>query len=162
MVLMPNNPKAGGISRRIEGDERSELREAINQLEIPDGMGVIVRTAGVGRSAEELQWDLNYLLQLWTAISTAADELSAPTLLFRESNVIVRAVRDYLRDDIDQVLIDSSDAFKEASDFVSLVMPQYLDRIKRYEDSIPMLNSFQIEAQIETAFQREVRLPSGG
>ena len=159
---MPNNPKAGGISRRIEGDERSELREAINQLEIPDGMGVIVRTAGVGRSAEELQWDLNYLLQLWTAISTAADELSAPTLLFQESNVIVRAVRDYLRDDIDQVLIDSSDAFKEASDFVSLVMPQYLDRIKRYEDSIPMFNRFQIEAQIETAFQREVRLPSGG
>lgn len=162
MVLMPNNPKAGGISRRIEGDERSELREAINQLEIPDGMGVIVRTAGVGRSAEELQWDLNYLLQLWTAISTAAEELSAPTLLFQESNVIVRAVRDYLRDDIDQVLIDSSDAFKEASDFVSLVMPQYLDRIKRYEDSIPMFNRFQIEAQIETAFQREVRLPSGG
>ena len=162
MVLMPNNPKAGGISRRIEGDERSELREAINQLEIPDGMGVIVRTAGVGRSAEELQWDLNYLLQLWTAISTAAEELSAPALLFQESNVIVRAVRDYLRDDIDQVLIDSSDAFKEASDFVSLVMPQYLDRIKRYEDSIPMFNRFQIEAQIETAFQREVRLPSGG
>ena len=125
-------------------------------------MGVIVRTAGVGRSAEELQWDLNYLLQLWTAISTAAEELSAPALLFQESNVIVRAVRDYLRDDIDQVLIDSSDAFKEASDFVSLVMPQYLDRIKRYEDSIPMFNRFQIEAQIETAFQREVRLPSGG
>jgi len=162
MVLMPNNPKAGGISRRIEGDDRTELRDAINQLQIPDGMGVIVRTAGVGRSAEELQWDLNYLLQLWEAITTASANLKAPTLLFQESNVIVRAVRDYLRDDIDQVLIDSPQAYQEASDFVGLVMPQYKERIKRYEDSIPMFNRFQIEAQIETAFQREVRLPSGG
>ncbi|MEY3006559.1 MAG: hypothetical protein RI942_901 [Pseudomonadota bacterium] len=162
MVLMPNNPKAGGISRRIEGDDRTELRDAINQLQIPDGMGVIVRTAGVGRSAEELQWDLNYLLQLWEAITTASANLKAPTLLFQESNVIVRAVRDYLRDDIDQVLIDSPQAYQEASDFVGLVMPQYKERIKRYEDPIPMFNRFQIEAQIETAFQREVRLPSGG
>jgi ribonuclease E len=162
MVLMPNNPKAGGISRRIEGDDRAELRDAINQLQIPDGMGVIVRTAGVGRSAEELQWDLNYLLQLWEAITTASANLKAPTLLFQESNVIVRAVRDYLRDDIDQVLIDSPQAYQEASDFVGLVMPQYKERIKRYEDPIPMFNRFQIEAQIETAFQREVRLPSGG
>jgi ribonuclease E len=162
MVLMPNNPKAGGISRRIEGDDRTELRDAINQLQIPDGMGVIVRTAGVGRSAEELQWDLNYLLQLWEAITTASANLRAPTLLFQESNVIVRAVRDYLRDDIDQVLIDSPQAYQEASDFVGLVMPQYKERIKRYEDPIPMFNRFQIEAQIETAFQREVRLPSGG
>lgn len=162
MVLMPNNPKAGGISRRIEGDDRSQLRDAINELVIPDGMGVIVRTAGVGRSSEELQWDLNYLVQLWEAITKAADEFRAPTLLFQESNVIVRAVRDYLRDDIDQVLIDSTDAHREASDFVGLVMPQYRDRIKVYEDPIPMFNRFQIEAQIETAFQREVRLPSGG
>ena len=162
MVLMPNNPKAGGISRRIEGDDRSQLRDAINQLVIPDGMGVIVRTAGVGRSSEELQWDLNYLVQLWEAITKAADEFRAPTLLFQESNVIVRAVRDYLRDDIDQVLIDSPEAHREASDFVGLVMPQYRDRIKLYEDPIPMFNRFQIEAQIETAFQREVRLPSGG
>ena len=162
MVLMPNNPKAGGISRRIEGDDRSQLRDAINELVIPDGMGVIVRTAGVGRSSEELQWDLNYLVQLWEAITKAADEFRAPTLLFQESNVIVRAVRDYLRDDIDQVLIDSTDAHREASDFVGLVMPQYRDRIKLYEDPIPMFNRFQIEAQIETAFQREVRLPSGG
>jgi len=162
MVLMPNNPKAGGISRRIEGDDRSQLRDAINELIIPDGMGVIVRTAGVGRSSEELQWDLNYLVQLWEAITKAADEFRAPTLLFQESNVIVRAVRDYLRDDIDQVLIDSTDAHREASDFVGLVMPQYRDRIKLYEDPIPMFNRFQIEAQIETAFQREVRLPSGG
>ena len=162
MVLMPNNPKAGGISRRIEGDDRSQLRDAINELVIPDGMGVIVRTAGVGRSSEELQWDLNYLVQLWEAITKAADEFRAPTLLFQESNVIVRAVRDYLRDDIDQVLIDSAEAHREASDFVGLVMPQYRDRIKLYEDPIPMFNRFQIEAQIETAFQREVRLPSGG
>ena len=162
MVLMPNNPKAGGISRRIEGDERSELREALSGLEIPNGMGVIIRTAGVGRTSEELQWDLNYLLQLWESITAANTEVKAPALLFQESNVIIRAVRDYLRDDIDQVLIDSDDAFAEASEFVSMVMPKYKNRIKRYEDSIPLFNRFQIESQIETAFQREVRLPSGG
>jgi ribonuclease E len=162
MVLMPNNPKAGGISRRIEGDERSELREALSGLEIPNGMGVIIRTAGVGRTSEELQWDLNYLLQLWESITTANKEVKAPALLFQESNVIIRAVRDYLREDIDQVLIDSDDAFAEASEFVSMVMPKYKNRIKRYEDSIPLFNRFQIESQIETAFQREVRLPSGG
>ncbi len=162
MVLMPNNPKAGGISRRIEGDERSELREALSGLEIPNGMGVIIRTAGVGRTSEELQWDLNYLLQLWESITEANKEVKAPALLFQESNVIIRAVRDYLRDDIDQVLIDSDDAFAEASEFVSMVMPKYRNRIKRYEDSIPLFNRFQIESQIETAFQREVRLPSGG
>ena len=162
MVLMPNNPRAGGISRRIEGDDRSELREALNELEIPDGMGVIIRTAGVGRSAEELQWDLNYLLQLWESITKAGDELKAPALLYQESNVIIRAVRDYLRDDIDQVVIDSEDAYRQALDFVSMVMPHYRNRIRRYEDSIPLFNRFQIESQIETAFQREVRLPSGG
>jgi ribonuclease E len=162
MVLMPNNPRAGGISRRIEGDDRSELREALSALEIPNGMGVIIRTAGVGRSSEELQWDLNYLLQLWEAISVANEQVKAPTLLFQESNVIVRAIRDYLRDDVDQVLIDSTVAHQEASDFVSLVMPQYQNRIKKYDDSIPLFNRFQIESQIETAFQREVRLPSGG
>jgi len=162
MVLMPNNPRAGGISRRIEGDDRSELREALSGLEIPDGMGVIIRTAGVGHSTEELQWDLNYLLQVWEAISNADKESKAPTLLYQESNVIVRAVRDYLRDDVDQVLIDSPDAYKQATDFVNLVMPQYSNRIKLYEDNIPLFNRFQIEGQIETAFQREVRLPSGG
>ncbi|MEH6609971.1 MAG: ribonuclease E [Halioglobus sp.] len=162
MVLMPNNPRAGGISRRIEGDDRNELREALSHLEIPDGMGVIIRTAGVGRSSEELQWDLNYLLQVWEAISNADKESKAPTLLYQESNVIVRAVRDYLREDVDQVLIDSEDAFKQATDFVSLVMPQYISRIKMYEDTIPLFSRFQIEGQIETAFQREVRLPSGG
>ncbi len=162
MVLMPNNPRAGGISRRIDGDDRTELREALSALNIPDGMGVIIRTAGVGRSSEELQWDLDYLTQLWDAIKTANDESKAPELLFQESNVIIRAVRDYLRDDIDQVLIDSPDAYKQAMDFTSLVMPHYKNRLKLYEDSIPMFNRFQIESQIETAFQREVRLPSGG
>ncbi len=162
MVLMPNNPRAGGISRRIDGDDRTELREALSALEIPNGMGVIIRTAGVGRSAEELQWDLNYLLQLWEAITTANAEVKAPELLFQESNVIIRAVRDYLREDVDQVLIDSADAFRQATDFVSQVMPQYKSRIRMYQDSIPLFNRFQIESQIETAFQREVRLPSGG
>lgn len=162
MVLMPNNPKAGGISRRIEGDDRSDLREALSGLEIPNGMGVIIRTAGVGRTTEELQWDLNYLLQLWESITTANTEVKAPALLFQESNVIIRAVRDYLRDDIDQVVIDSDDAYAEAFEFVSMVMPKYKNRIRRYEDTIPLFNRFQIESQIETAFQREVRLPSGG
>ncbi len=162
MVLMPNNPRAGGISRRIEGDDRAELRDALSVLEIPDGMGVIVRTAGVGRSAEELQWDLSYLLQLWESISTAGGENAKPVLLYQESNVIIRAVRDYLRDDVDQVLIDAPDAYREATDFVGMVMPKYLNRIKLYEDSTPLFNRFQIESQIETAFQREVRLPSGG
>src|SRR5210317_826173 len=162
MVLMPNNPRAGGISRRIDGDDRTELREALSALEIPNGMGVIIRTAGVGRSAEELQWDLNYLLQLWDAITSANEEVKAPSLLFQESNVIIRAVRDYLRDDVDQVLIDSDDALKQATDFVSQVMPQYKNRIRKYDDNIPLFNRFQVESQIETAFQREVRLPSGG
>ena len=162
MVLMPNNPRAGGISRRIEGEERSELKAALSTLEIPSGMGVIIRTAGVGRAAEELQWDLNYLLQLWESISKAGEAAKPKELLFQESNVIIRAVRDYLRDDVGQVLIDSPEAFKQATDFVSQVMPKYLPRIQIYEDSIPMFNRFQIESQIETAFQREVRLPSGG
>ncbi|MDG2047323.1 MAG: ribonuclease E [Halioglobus sp.] len=162
MVLMPNNPRAGGISRRIEGEERTELKAALNTLEIPNGMGVIIRTAGVGRAAEELQWDLNYLLQLWESISKAAKTAKAKDLLFQESNVIIRAVRDYLRDDVGQVLIDSPEAHKQATDFVGQVMPKYLSRIQLYEDNIPMFNRFQIESQIETAFQREVRLPSGG
>ncbi|CAA0119612.1 Ribonuclease E [Halioglobus japonicus] len=162
MVLMPNNPRAGGISRRIEGEDRSQLKEALGALEIPEGMGVIIRTAGVGREVEELQWDLNYLLQLWDSISTAAEKAKPKDLLFRESNVIIRAVRDYLREDIGQVLIDGEEAFKQASDFVSQVMPKYASRIQRYEDNIPLFNRFQIESQIETAFQREVRLPSGG
>jgi ribonuclease E len=162
LVLMPNNPRAGGISRRIEGDERAELKEALNSLELPKGMGIIVRTAGIGRTGEEMQRDLSYLTQLWEAVSAASLEEKAPALLLQESNVIIRAIRDYLREDIDQVLIDSPDAYQLALNFVANIIPQYKNRLKLYEDSIPMFNRFQIESQIETAFQREVRLPSGG
>ena len=162
MVLMPNNPKAGGISRRIEGEDRTDLKDSLAQLALPAGMGVIIRTAGVGRSTEELQWDLDYLLQLWESISQANSESKAPVLIFQESDVIIRAVRDYLRDDIDQVLIDDATAYQRAAEFVGMVMPQYKNRLKRYEDPLALFNRFQIEGQIETAFQREVRLPSGG
>ena len=162
MVLMPNNPKAGGISRRIEGEDRSDLKDSLSQLNLPDGMGVIIRTAGVGRSTEELQWDLNYLLQLWESIAEANKESKAPVLIYQESDVIIRAVRDYLRDDIDQVLIDDPTAYQRAAEFVGMVMPKYKNRLKQYEDDLSLFNRFQIEGQIETAFQREVRLPSGG
>lgn len=159
---MPNNPRAGGISRRIEGEERNELREALNGLNAPADMGLIVRTAGLGRSTEELQWDLDYLLQLWSAIKEASGERGAPFLIYQESNVIIRAIRDYLRQDIGEVLIDSIDAQEEALNFIRQVMPQYASKVKLYQDSVPLFNRFQIESQIETAFQREVKLPSGG
>lgn len=162
LVLMPNNPRAGGISRRIEGEERNELREALNGLNAPADMGLIVRTAGLGRSTEELQWDLDYLLQLWSAIKEASGERGAPFLIYQESNVIIRAIRDYLRQDIGEVLIDSIDAQEEALNFIRQVMPQYASKVKLYQDSVPLFNRFQIESQIETAFQREVKLPSGG
>lgn len=162
MVLMPNNPRAGGISRRIEGEDRDQLREAMSSLDIPQGMGVIVRTAGVGRTSEELQWDLDYLLQLWEAIGSAADTEKAPSLLFQENNVILRAIRDNLRRDVGEVLIDSKEAFEEASTFISQVMPHYASKVKFYDDAIPLLSRYQIESQIETAFERNVRLPSGG
>ncbi len=162
LVLMPNNPRAGGISRRIEGDERTELREAMRGLEIPTGMGAIVRTAGIGRSTEELQWDLDYLLQLWTTIKEEADKAKAPHFLFQESNVIIRAIRDYLRPDIGEVVVDSRDAYNLAAAFVQQVMPSFQSKVKFYEDNIPLFNRYQIENQIETAFMREVKLPSGG
>lgn len=162
LVLMPNNPRAGGISRRIEGEERQELKDALNAIEIPQDMGMIVRTAGLGRSAEELQWDLDYLMTLWTAIQTASQEKAAPFLIYQESNVIIRAVRDYLRQDINDVLIDNEAAYNEAMAFVQQVMPHYQNKIKLYNDSVPLFNRYQIEGQIETAFQREVKLPSGG
>ncbi|QAS72641.1 ribonuclease E [Pseudomonas aeruginosa] len=162
LMLMPNNPRAGGISRRIEGEERNELREALNGLNAPADMGLIVRTAGLGRSTEELQWDLDYLLQLWSAIKEASGERGAPFLIYQESNVIIRAIRDYLRQDIGEVLIDSIDAQEEALNFIRQVMPQYASKVKLYQDSVPLFNRFQIESQIETAFQREVKLPSGG
>ena len=162
LVLMPNNPRAGGISRRIEGEERNELREALNSLDVPADMGMIVRTAGLGRSAEELQWDLDYLLQLWEAIKSASSERNGAFLIYQESNVIIRAIRDYLRQDIGEVLIDNETVKEEALNFISQVMPQYASKVKLYEDSVPLFNRFQIESQIETAFDRQVKLPSGG
>ncbi len=162
LVLMPNNPRAGGISRRIEGEERNELREALNSLNVPADMGMIVRTAGLGRSAEELQWDLDYLLQLWEAIKSASSERNGTFLIYQESNVIIRAIRDYLRQDIGEVLIDNETVKEEALNFISQVMPQYASKVKLYEDSVPLFNRFQIESQIETAFDRQVKLPSGG
>ena len=162
LVLMPNNPRAGGISRRIEGDERTELKEALNGLEVPEGMGLIVRTAGVGKSKEELEWDLNVLLKHWDTIKSAADQQAAPFLIHQESNVIVRAIRDYLRRDIGEILIDSAKIFERAKQHIELVRPDFINRVKLYTGEIPLFSHFQIESQIESAFQREVRLPSGG
>jgi ribonuclease E len=162
LVLMPNNPRAGGVSRRISGDDRQDIREALSDLEMPSDMGVIVRTAGVGRNTEELQWDLNYLLQLWEAIEKAAAERSAPFLIYQESNVIIRALRDYLRSDINEIIIDEQATFERVREFMQMVMPHNLEKIRLYQDKIPLFTRFQIESQIETAFQREVRLPSGG
>jgi len=162
LVLMPNNPRAGGISRRIEGDERSEIREALAGLNIPDGMGMIVRTAGVGKQQQELQWDLDYLLALWQSITDASTQKPAPFLIYQESNVIIRTIRDYLRQDIGEVLFDTQESYDEALNFVRQVMPHYEARIKLYQETLPLFNRYQIEGQIETAFQREVKLPSGG
>jgi len=162
LVLMPNNPRAGGISRRIEGEDRAELREAMRALQIPDGMGAIVRTAGIGRAAEELQWDLDYLLQLWGTITEEAKDSKAPHFLFQESNVIVRAIRDYLRQDVGEVIVDNEEAYALAAAFIGTVMPDFKSKIKYYQDEIPLFNRYQIENQIQTAFQREVALPSGG
>jgi ribonuclease E len=162
LVLMPNNPRAGGVSRRIEGRDRSDLREAMSNLTIQEGMGLIVRTAGVGKSEDELQWDLDYLLQLWQAIELSAAEKQAPFLIYQESNVIIRSIRDYLRADIGEIVIDHPEVYREACEFIQQVMPKYLKRIRHYEDEIPLFTRYQIESQIESAFQREVRLPSGG
>lgn len=162
LVLMPNNPRAGGISRRIDGEDRDQLKAALSQLDIPQGMGVIVRTAGVGRQAEELQWDLDYLLQLWDAIGRADTGAKAPKLLYQENNVILRAIRDNLRRDVGELLIDSKEAYEEASTFITQVMPHYKDKVKLYDESIPLFTRYQIESQIETAFERTVQLPSGG
>ncbi len=162
LVLMPNNPKAGGISRRIEGETRSDLREVMASLVIPDSMGLIVRTAGCGKNAEELQWDLNYLLQLWEAIERSSTEQKAPFLVFQESNVIIRALRDHLRGNIDEILIDNEDSFKLVQDFLKEVMPHFLPKAKLYQDAVPLFSRYQIESQIEVAYCREVSLPSGG
>jgi len=162
LVLMPNNPRAGGVSRRIVGEERTEIRDALAALDIPEDMGLIVRTAGVGKNPEELQWDLNYLLQLWEAIDKASKEGSAPFLVYQESDVIIRAIRDNLRKDISEILIDDKMIFDKATEFMQMVMPHNLNKLKHYDDSVPLFTRYQIESQIETAFKREVRLPSGG
>jgi ribonuclease E len=162
MVLMPNSPTAGGVSRRIEGDDRAALKEAMDKLQIPDDMGVIIRTAGVGRDAEELQWDLDYLLQVWKAIAEAALTKPAPFLIYQESRLIIRALRDYMRPDIGEVLVDTPEMYAEAREFVEQVMPHNLRKLKHYTDDTPLFNRFQIESQIENAYERTVRLPSGG
>jgi len=162
LVLMPNNPRAGGVSRRIQGDERNLLRDAMSSLNIPEDMGIIVRTAGVDRSAEELQWDLDYLITLWEAIVKASEEKPAPFLIYQESNVIIRALRDYLRSDITEILVDSQDVYEKAREFMQQVMPHNLGKLKLYQERVPLFSRFQIESQIESAFQREVTLPSGG
>ncbi|NHB88299.1 ribonuclease E [Photorhabdus tasmaniensis] len=163
LVLMPNNPRAGGISRRIEGDDRTELKEALASLEVPEGMGLIVRTAGVGKSAEALQWDLSFRLKHWEAIKKAAENRSAPFLIHQESNVIVRAFRDYLRPDIGEILIDNPKILDLARQHITaLGRPDFTSKIKLYSGEVPLFSHYQIESQIESAFQREVRLPSGG
>lgn len=162
LVLMPNNPRAGGISRRIEGDERTELKQALSKLDLPDGMGLIVRTAGVGKSYEELAWDLSVLLKHWSAISEVAESRPAPFLIHQESNVIVRAIRDYLRRDVGEILIDKTVIFEQAVKHIELVRPDFATRVKLYKGDVPLFSHYQIESQIESAFQREVRLPSGG
>jgi ribonuclease E len=162
LVLMPNNPRAGGISRRIEGDERTDLKTSLNKLELPKGMGLIVRTAGVGKDYEELDWDLNVLLHHWKAISEAAETKPAPFLIHQETNVILRAIRDYLRRDIGEVLIDRPKTFESVKKHIEVVRPDFLSKIKLYTNDVPLFTHYQIETQIESAFQREVRLPSGG
>jgi ribonuclease E len=162
LVAMPQNPRAGGVSRRIEGDDRDELKQVLSELTMPEGMGVIVRTAGVGRSTEEMQWDLDYLTQVWSAIEKAAGENKAPFLIYQESDIVIRALRDHYRNDIGEILIDSEEAFKQAQDFMTMVMPGSLSKLKLFEDKMPLFNRFQIENQIESAFSRDVSLPSGG
>ncbi|TQD43273.1 Rne/Rng family ribonuclease [Marilutibacter aestuarii] len=162
MVLMPNSPTAGGVSRRIEGEDRAELKRAMDALQIPDDMGVIIRTAGVGRDAEELQWDLDYLVSVWTSITGAALSKPSPFLIYQESRLIIRALRDYMRPDIGEILVDTDEMYAEAREFVEQVMPHNLRKLKHYTDDTPLFNRFQIESQIESAYEREVRLPSGG
>src|SRR5450830_1927816 len=162
LVLMPNNPRGGGVSRRVEGEDREELRDVLAQLEVPPGMSIIARTAGIGRNFEELQWDLNYLLQLWTAIEGASTMQSGPFLIYQEGSLVIRAIRDYFSSDIGEILIDTPDIHEQAIQFMNHVMPGNVPRVKLYSDEIPLFSRFQIEHQIESAFSREVRLPSGG
>jgi ribonuclease E len=162
LVSMPTDARAGGVSRRIEGEDRDVVRDALSQLKIPDGMGVIVRTAGVGRSEEELQWDLDYLNRVWNAIQQAASERAAPFLIYQESNVIIRALRDHYSHDIGEIVIDEESVYQQAHNFLNQIMPQETRKLRRYAESVPLFNRFQIESQIESAYQRDVTLPSGG
>src|SRR6478609_2644663 len=162
VVLMPNDPRGGGVSRRIEGDDRAELKENMDQLEYPNGMSIIARTAGIGRSAPELQWDLNYLLKLWTAIDGASKGGKGAFLIYQESSLVIRAIRDYFNHDIGDILIDTDDIYEQAQQFMAHVMPEHAPRVKRYRDDAPLFSRFQIEHQIESAYAREVKLPSGG
>jgi len=162
LVLMPTNPTAGGVSRRITGNDRDHLREQLQKVTTPDNVGIIVRTAGVGREAEDLQWDLDYLLQLWTAIEQAAGKRSAPFLIYQESNLFIRALRDHLRNDIGEILVDNESVYNDAREFMQQVMPHNLSKLKLYTDQVPLFNRYQIETQIESAFARTVHLPSGG
>ncbi|MFC0398650.1 Rne/Rng family ribonuclease [Paraburkholderia rhizosphaerae] len=164
LVLMPNNPRGGGVSRRIEGDDRQELRETMAQLQLPEGMSIIARTAGIGRSAEELQWDLNYLMQLWRAIEAASQsgQSGQPMLIYLESSLVIRAIRDYFQPDIGEILIDTTEIHDQARAFMDIVMPDNVSKVKRYHDDVPLFSRFQIEHQIETAYSRTVPLPSGG
>ncbi len=162
LVLMPNNPRGGGVSRRIEGEDRDELRDVLAQLDVPKGMSIIARTAGIGRNAEELQWDLNYLTQLWTAIDGASAMQAGAYLIYQEGSLVIRAIRDYFSSDIGEILIDTPDIHEQAVQFMNHVMPGNVSRVKLYQDEIPLFTRFQIEHQIESAFSREVRLPSGG
>jgi len=162
LVLMPNNPRGGGVSRRVEGEDRQELREAMEQLDTPSGMSIIARTAGIGRSVEELQWDLSYLVQLWNAIDAAARDNAAPILIYLESSLVIRAIRDYFSPEIGEILIDTDEIAEQATAFMSVVMPDNVQRVKVYRDDVPLFSRFQIEHQIETAYSRTIQLPSGG
>lgn len=162
LVLMPNNPRAGGVSRRVEGDDRDQLREAMDSLQIPDGMGAIVRTAGVGRTAEELQWDVNNLVDIWNAVKQASEGRPAPFLIYQESKAILRALRDYLSDDIGEILVDKQEIYAEAQDYMQRFMPGNLRKLKFYDDHVPLFTRYQIESQIESAYSHKVTLPSGG
>ena len=166
VVLMPNNPRGGGVSRRIEGDDRAELKENMDQLQYPNGMSIIARTAGIGRSAPELQWDLNYLLKLWTAVEGAGKTGNGggkgAFLIYQESSLVIRAIRDYFSADVGDILIDTDDIYEQAKGFMDHVMPEHSARVKRYRDDAPLFSRFQIEHQIESAYSRTVQLPSGG
>ena len=162
IVLMPNNPRGGGVSRRVEGEERNELRDTISQLDVPPGMSIIARTAGIGRSVEELNWDLSYLMQLWNAIETAAKQQSGAYLIYQEGSLVIRAIRDYFHQEIGEILIDTEAIYEQARQFMGHVMPANVNRVKLYKDDVPLFSRFQIEHQIETAYSRQVPLPSGG